>query len=124
MTRLATLCVALLVACHAGAPPANDPGPAPGVQPAPVPVQPAPTPTPTPTPVPSVPPPHTVATLGAKCGDGDACPTGQECASYRGIAGARGPLFKTCEIRCADDAGCPADHKCRTIADGPGRVCR
>ena len=74
--------------------------------------------------MPTVPPPHVMAEPGAKCGDGDVCPDAQECVSYRGIAGARGPLFKTCEIRCKDDGGCPTDHKCKTIADGPGRVCR
>jgi hypothetical protein len=62
--------------------------------------------------------------IGENCGPNDACAKGLTCVSYYGIAGARGPQFKTCEIKCAADADCPADHKCITIADGPGQVCR
>jgi hypothetical protein len=44
---------------------------------------------------------------------------------YYGIAGARGPEFKSCEIKCAGKgAACPDGRKCTTIADGPGSVCR
>ena len=62
--------------------------------------------------------------IGENCGDKDACAKGLTCVAYYGIAGARGPQFKTCEIKCTADANCPADHKCITIADGPGQVCR
>jgi hypothetical protein len=62
--------------------------------------------------------------IGEKCGAGDVCGAGTTCVSYFGIAGARGPEFKTCEIKCEDDSACPKDRKCATIADGPGRVCR
>ncbi len=62
--------------------------------------------------------------IGETCGEADACGGGAACVSYYGIAGARGPQFKTCEIRCENDAACPAGRTCNTIADGPGRVCR
>jgi len=62
--------------------------------------------------------------LGTDCSKGEACASGASCVSYRGIAGARGPEFKTCEIKCADIKSCPGGTKCMTIADGPGRVCR
>jgi hypothetical protein len=62
--------------------------------------------------------------IGENCGAGDACAQGLTCVAYYGIAGPRGPQFKSCEIRCTGDSGCPADHKCITIADGPGQVCR
>ena len=89
---------------------------------------PAPTPAPEPTPTPQGPPPTTQGPpqgpgIGEKCGPNDSCGQGA-CVSYYGIAGARGPQFKTCEIKCADDSACPKDRKCRAIADGPGRVCR
>lgn len=87
----------------------------------PPPSEPAPAPTPTPDPV--TPPSPAGAMAGEPCGAGDACGEGA-CVAYRGIAGARGPEFKTCEIRCADDGSCPAGKQCRTIADGPGKVCR
>jgi len=61
--------------------------------------------------------------MGQKCGDGDACDAGLECVKYYGIAGPRGPEFKTCEKRCKADSDC-GDKHCRTIADGPGQVCR
>jgi hypothetical protein len=60
--------------------------------------------------------------LGEPCGSGDACGEGS-CVSYRGIAGARGPEFKTCELRC-DQGACRDGRTCITIADGPGQVCR
>mgnify|MGYP007032565106 CR=1 FL=1 len=59
--------------------------------------------------------------------DGKRCKPGQECVSYLGIAGTRGPEFHSCEWRCRPERGndgCPAGMQCRTIADGPGRVCR
>jgi hypothetical protein len=43
---------------------------------------------------------------------------------YRGVAGAAGPEFKTCEKKCGDDKACPDGKRCATVADGPGRVCR
>ncbi|HEY5946610.1 MAG TPA: hypothetical protein VIV40_14005 [Kofleriaceae bacterium] len=103
---------------------------------------PTPTPTPAPTPAPTPTPPPTKGSgsgsaaepapnwpkgtpgIGDNCGPNDACGKGLTCVSYYGIAGARGPQFKTCEIKCKSDASCPADHKCVTIADGPGQVCR
>jgi hypothetical protein len=62
--------------------------------------------------------------IGETCGDKDACAQGLTCVAYYGIAGARGPQFKSCEIKCQSDANCSAAHKCVTIADGPGQVCR
>ena len=65
--------------------------------------------------------------MGENCGPNDACAKGFECVSYYGIAGARGPQFKTCEIKCEmqnKESVCPKDTKCTTIADGPGQVCR
>jgi hypothetical protein len=61
--------------------------------------------------------------LGQKCGEGDACGKGT-CVSYSGIAGPKGPSFKTCEIKCDGAAACPDGTKCMVVADGPGRVCR
>ena len=53
------------------------------------------------------------------------CEDGTTCLSYYGIAGANGPLFKTCEIPCSEPgAACPTGQACITIADGPGAVCR
>lgn len=62
---------------------------------------------------------------GEKCGANDACASGLSCLTYYGIAGPRGPEFKSCEIPCAAKGStCPAGQKCITIADGPGQVCR
>ena len=61
--------------------------------------------------------------LGQPCGAGDSCGTGK-CKTYSGIAGPKGPQFKTCEIDCKDDSACPSGTKCGVIADGPGQVCR
>jgi hypothetical protein len=61
--------------------------------------------------------------LGEPCGAGDACGEGT-CVSYYGIAGPRGPQFKSCEIRCDPKGGCADGRKCVTVADGPGMVCR
>ena len=57
-------------------------------------------------------------------GANDACAEGLTCVSYYGIAGARGPQFKSCEVRCQTGTECPAGTRCITIADGPGQVCR
>jgi len=62
--------------------------------------------------------------FGEKCGPADICATGLKCVSYYGIAGPRGPQFKSCEKTCAADTDCPTGKKCTTIADGPGQVCR
>lgn len=62
--------------------------------------------------------------LGDKCGENGACPTGQACVKYFGIAGPSGPQFESCEISCTGEAPCPSGTKCVTIADGPGQVCR
>lgn len=93
--------------------------------------QPAPPATTAPAPTPSNTEPATTQSapaagpgIGEKCGDGDACGAGTTCVKYYGIAGPRGPEFKTCEIKCEDDSACPKDRKCATVADGPGRVCR
>ena len=61
--------------------------------------------------------------LGEPCGANDACGEGS-CVTYYGIAGPRGPAFKSCEIKCDGGAPCADDRKCTTIADGPGQVCR
>lgn len=58
------------------------------------------------------------------CGPDDTCAPGLTCIAYYGFAGARGPQFKTCEIRCNDDSVCPKDRNCAMVSDGPGRVCR
>ena len=105
------LALVLVAACSSSSQPAQQPAPA-------VPPTQA-------SPAPGTPPANTAAPgVGQKCGDGDLCAQGTECVSYMGIAGARGPQFKTCEIKCTADSACPADHKCVTIADGPGQVCR
>src|ERR1043165_2621011 len=65
--------------------------------------------------------------MGKTCGENDACASGYEGVKYYGIAGARGPQFKTCEIRCEknnEEAVCPKGTHCTTVADGPGQVCR
>src|SRR4051812_24355525 len=61
---------------------------------------------------------------GETCGANDACAPGLTCEKYQGVAGARGPQFKTCELRCGATTQCPDGKHCNTIADGPGRVCR
>jgi len=63
---------------------------------------------------------------GARCGE-KTCAADEECISYYGVAGPRGPEFHECGIRCKQGApndGCPAGKRCQTIADGPGPVCR
>ena len=111
-------------------------------QPSPTPTEPAPTtPPPTPTtpeptpeqkpPEPDKPPtrpdprPSAPPKMGENCGSGDSCGPGLTCVSYYGVAGARGPQFKTCEVKCdKKGAKCPDGTKCVTVADGPGQVCR
>jgi hypothetical protein len=61
--------------------------------------------------------------LHEKCGANDACGEGT-CVTYFGIAGPRGPQFKTCEIKCDKPTKCPAGTSCGIVADGPGKVCR
>lgn len=129
----------LVIACGCPQKTGTEAPPAPS-QPAPTqpePMQPAPTPPTEPAPTPPAPTqgsgsaaepapnwPKAAPGIGENCGDKDACAKGLTCVAYYGIAGARGPQFKTCEIKCTADASCPADHKCVTIADGPGQVCR
>ena len=65
-----------------------------------------------------------IAGLHADCSN-QPCATGQTCMAYYGIAGDRGPLLKTCEIQCSDDAVCPSRTRCGTTVDGPpGNTCR
>ncbi|MEP6866149.1 MAG: hypothetical protein ABJE66_36350 [Deltaproteobacteria bacterium] len=113
----------LLAACSSSSPPPPSPAP-PAPDPSPSPT-PSPTPTPTPTPTPPSAPDAAVATGGDKCGDKPACVAPATCVSYLGIAGARGPEFHSCEIKCTPKGkDCPTGKKCTTIADGPGSVCR
>lgn len=139
--RLATLFVTLLlVACGCPAKPSEP------TQSQPAPSQPTPTPTTPPAPAPTTPPTSPPTTsppstpgsgsasepapswsgpgIGENCGAGDKCAKGLTCVAYYGIAGARGPQFKTCEVKCTADAQCPSGTKCVTVADGPGQVCR
>jgi hypothetical protein len=60
---------------------------------------------------------------GQPCADGQ-CAPGLACLQYYGIAGPRGGLFTSCEIRCGATSDCPEAQQCITIADGPGQVCR
>jgi hypothetical protein len=61
--------------------------------------------------------------LGEPCAPGDVCGEGS-CVPYYGIAGPRGPQFKSCEIRCSAQTPCEGGRRCITVADGPGQVCR
>jgi hypothetical protein len=66
------------------------------------------------------------APAAAKCG-GQTCASGEQCISYYGIAGPRGPAMQECGIPCRrgeHNDGCPQGKKCVTVADGPGDVCR
>ena len=107
------LALLLVAACSSSSsPPASQPA-----VPAPPPPKEAPPATP--------PPANTTAPgVGQNCGSGGACADGLECISYYGIAGARGPQFKSCEIRCSAEKQCPSGLACKTVADGPGQVCR
>lgn len=62
--------------------------------------------------------------LHETCGTNDTCANGMKCMKYYGIAGPRGPEFKTCEVPCDKSTKCPSGTSCGTIADGPGQVCR
>jgi hypothetical protein len=64
-----------------------------------------------------------LAKQGEACAGGK-CARGLTCVKYRGIAGASGPEFSSCEIRCTKNSKCPKGQSCITIADGPGQVCR
>jgi hypothetical protein len=107
--------------------PAAAPAPAPAPPPAPAPAPaPAPRATPTPAPAPApapAPRAELPSTAGAKCDD-TGCGGGFTCVKYYGIAGARGPEFRSCEIPCSQKSKCPKGTTCTTIADGPGQVCR
>jgi len=106
------LAIVLVAACSSSSPSASQPA---------VPAPPAPKEAP-----PATPPPAetTAPGIGQTCGSGDTCAPGLECIKFYGIAGARGPQFKSCEIRCGDDKKCPTGLACKTVADGPGQVCR
>src|SRR3569833_382669 len=106
------LALILVAACSSSSPPQPMPNP-------------TPTPDPTPTPTPTPPVDAAPAPSAEKCGDKPACVAPATCVSYYGIAGARGPQFHSCEIKCPPQGkDCPAAKKCVTIADGPGSVCR
>jgi hypothetical protein len=62
---------------------------------------------------------------GEPCGE-LTCPPGKTCITFYGIAGAAGPKFYACEVKCTRGGkpGCPPGQSCVTIADGPGDVCR
>ncbi|HEY0254774.1 MAG TPA: hypothetical protein VGC41_24780 [Kofleriaceae bacterium] len=143
------LLLVALVACSSSAPPPS-PAPEPAITPAPSPAPapaegslqpteqappspaapaPAPSPEPTPAPTPTQtrpsPPPVTGGPkVGGKCGPNDECEAPATCIKYYGIAGPRGPQFAQCEIKCDKKSKCPDGKTCRTIADGPGQVCR
>jgi hypothetical protein len=123
------LLVALVACSSPKQTPAPAPAPTPAPTPAPDPTPPAPDPTPPKQDPPATPkpdPPGQVNTqkLHDKCGPNDACGPGMTCAHYFGIAGPRGPEFKTCEIKCTKGTACPTGTTCGIIADGPGQVCR
>ena len=88
---------------------------------------------PAPAPAPA---PSTKPGMGEACGENGACADGLTCLDYYGVAGAQGPKFSSCEMRCTmirpgklppkgKFAGaCPKGSICTTISDGPGTVCR
>ncbi len=107
------LAIVLVAACSSSSPPPPQPSPTAGPSPA------------RESPSPITPPANTSAPgVGQSCGSDGSCAQGLECVSYYGIAGARGPQFKSCEIRCGSEKQCPSGLACKTIADGPGQVCR
>jgi hypothetical protein len=62
---------------------------------------------------------------GQTCAPNDRCGAGLTCIKYYGVAGAAGPKLSSCEIPCGTGKPvCPTGQSCRTIADGPGQVCR
>ena len=63
---------------------------------------------------------------GEPCDANGKCAARLTCVRYYGVAGASGPQFTSCEIKCgAGTKGhCPKGQTCTTIADGPGQVCR
>jgi hypothetical protein len=111
----------LLIGCSSNGASPSKTVPAPSGAPAPSTPVPAPAPAPDPAPADA---PTTGPAIGETCGPSDTCAAGLECIRYYGIAGARGPQFKSCELRCSDTAPCPDGKRCNTIADGPGQVCR
>jgi len=102
--------------------PGSSTPPDPGAPPAPGPGSPA-EPPPGPGPAPAPGGSGEAPKLGQPCGTADACGEGT-CVTYYGIAGPRGPAFKSCEIRCDPQGRCSGGRKCVTVADGPGQVCR
>jgi hypothetical protein len=70
--------------------------------------------------------PPVISVRGASCDPQGGCGGGMTCITYYGVAGPKGPAFSTCETPCPGDAAapCPEGTTCRTIADGPGAVCR
>ena len=73
----------------------------------------------------NVPPmPQEAPSATTPCGAKE-CAKGTECVEYYGIAGKAGGTLYSCEVRCKTNAECPASAPtCKTIADGPGQVCR
>ncbi|MET0594574.1 MAG: hypothetical protein ABW133_17875 [Polyangiaceae bacterium] len=67
-----------------------------------------------------------LAGQGQPCEGETTCTQGLTCVSYYGFAGAAGPKFTSCEIKCnpSGKPPCPSGQNCVTIADGPGAVCR
>jgi hypothetical protein len=63
---------------------------------------------------------------GEPCDANGKCSQRLTCVRYYGVAGARGPQFTSCEIKCGEGikGRCPKGQACITIADGPGQVCR
>jgi hypothetical protein len=103
----------------AGTPADIDPPPTPPASPATPVAEPVPTTPPVAEPSPTLP-----ATAGAPCDD-KGCAAPFKCTKYYGVAGPRGPEFRSCEITCSDPKSvCPKGTACTTMADGPGRVCR
>jgi hypothetical protein len=63
---------------------------------------------------------------GEPCDANGKCAQRLTCVRYRGVAGAAGPEFTSCEIKCGEGVKgrCPKGQACTIIADGPGQVCR
>jgi hypothetical protein len=112
----------LLAACPKGPPTPTEPGANPGSAVDPAPGTGSKT-NPEPGPGSATEPPRAGPKLGQPCGPSDSCGEGA-CVTYYGIAGPRGPAFKSCEIRCNPQGGCDGGRQCITVADGPGQVCR